>query len=259
MTKLQYAVIGTAVLLLLVLRFGCETKAPKMKGLEKSRSLVAQNTDINVLLPAAKDSLKANDVALVEALEEELARQTNDTAKITVLKRLAGEWYGLGNAVISGHYAQQIAELSKDEESWAIAGTTYSLALQSVSDPIVREFAASHATKAFENAISINPDELSHKINLALVYTDNPPQDNPMKGVLMLRELNDSNPDNPAILLQLGRLAIRTNQLDRAVERLERVLQLEPGSKEAACLLADAYTGLGNQAKADSFAQKCAQ
>ncbi|AEE50463.1 tetratricopeptide repeat protein [Haliscomenobacter hydrossis] len=259
MTKLQYAVITVAVLLLLVLRFGCETKAPKMKGLEKSRSLLAQNTDINVLLPAAKDSLAANDLALVEALEEEFARQTTDTAKVTVLKRLAGEWYSLNNAVISGHYAQQIAELLNTEESWSIAGTTFALALQRLSDPVVREFAASRATKAFENAISINPDELAHKINLALVYTDNPPQDNPMKGILMLRELNDSNPDNPAILLQLGRLAMRTNQLERAVERLERAFQLDPSLIEAACMLAEAYAGLGNKEKSDSFAQKCEQ
>lgn len=259
MTKLQYAVIAAAVLLLLVLRFGCETKAPNMQNLEKSRSLVAQNTDINVLLPAAKDSLEANDVALVEALEDELARQSSDTAKVAVLKRLAGEWYSLGNAVISGHYAQQIAELLNTEESWSIAGTTFALALQAQSDPAVRDFASSRATKAFENAISINPEELSHKINLALVYTDNPPQDNPMKGILMLRELNDSNPDNPAILLQLGRLAMRTNQFERAVERLERAFQLDPTLTEAACMLADAYTALGDKAKADSFAQKCAR
>lgn len=259
MTKLQYAVIAAALLLLLVLRFGCETKAPNMKGLEKSRSLVAQNTDINVLLPAAKDSLEANDVALVEALEDELARQSSDTAKVAVLKRLAGEWYSLGNAVISGYYAQQIAELLNTEESWSIAGTTFALALPGLSDPAVRDFAASRASKAFENAISLNPEELSHKINLALVYTDNPPQDNPMKGILMLRELNDSNPDNPAILVQLGRLAMRTNQYDRAVERLGRAFELDPSLTEAACMLADAYNALGDKAKANSFAEKCTQ
>jgi cytochrome c-type biogenesis protein CcmH/NrfG len=257
MTKLQYTVIAAALLLLLVLRFGCQTKAPNIQNLEKSRSLLAQSTDINVLLPTAKDSLPPNDLALVEALEGELAKQSSDTGKVAVLKRLAGQWYSFGNAVISGHYAEQIAGLLNTEESWSIAGTTYALSLQREADPAVRDFVTARATKAFENAISINPNEISHKINLALVYTDNPPQDNPMKGILMLRELNDQNPDQPAILLQLGRLAMRTNQFDRAVERLERAFQLDPTLQEAACMLADAYTQLGKQAKAESFAKQC--
>jgi tetratricopeptide (TPR) repeat protein len=257
MTKLQYAVVAAALMLFLVLRFACETKAPNIKNLEKSRALTVETTDLAGLAQSTKDSISKADQALIEALEAELARQATDTARIRVDKKLSAAWFDLGKPLIAGYYAQEVAEKENSEQAWAITGTTFAIALQRIADQKMREFAAKRATKAFENAISLNPNELAHKINLALVHTDVPPADNPMKGVLMLRELNEANPNNPSILLNLGRLAIRTNQFDRAVERLEQALKADPSLVEANCLLADAYTGLGKQAEAERYAQKC--
>ena len=120
----------------------------------------------------------------------------------------------------------------------------------------MRDFCTQRAVSAFQNAISLNPTKLENKINLALCYTENPPQDNPMKGILLLRDLDKENPDNIAVNLQLARLAIKTGQLDRAIVRLETVLTKEPNNKKAICLLADAYSGSQN-AKAAEMMKKC--
>ena len=78
-----------------------------------------------------------------------------------------------------------------------------------------------------------------------------------MKGILQLRELDTKFPNNAKVLFQLAKLAMRTNQYEKAVARLEQILKTNPNNPDAICLIADAYKGQGNAAKASVFAQKC--
>ncbi|MBK8737205.1 MAG: tetratricopeptide repeat protein [Saprospiraceae bacterium] len=90
-----------------------------------------------------------------------------------------------------------------------------------------------------------------------MVYVDKPLTDNPMKGILMLRDLNTKYPNNADVNIQLAKLAIRTGQFDKAVERLEKALALSPQTLSINCLLAEAYNGNGNIEKAKVAMQKC--
>jgi Flp pilus assembly protein TadD len=80
-----------------------------------------------------------------------------------------------------------------------------------------------------------------------------------MKGVMMLRELQEAYPDNTLVLNTLGRLALQTGQWVRGIERLQQALALEPDNKNTICLLAQAYAGLGDQENAAIFAERCKQ
>ena len=107
-----------------------------------------------------------------------------------------------------------------------------------------------------ENAISFDPDNLDHQINLALCYVEKPLEDNPMKGIMMLLELNKANPENISVLLQLGKLALQTNQIDRAIARFETVLEYDAENNQAHCFLADIYRQ-NNTDKAMYHAEFC--
>ncbi|MCB0553632.1 MAG: tetratricopeptide repeat protein [Phaeodactylibacter sp.] len=257
MTKLQWAVIASAVVLFLTLYFTCDTKPRDIQALEKSRALAGESTDVTALLTEAKASLSPAQSSPVLALEAQLDKALEDSSRVEVLKQLSGQWYQLGVPALAGYYAQQVAEANGTEEAWSIAGTTYTICIQNSQEPKVRDFCTGRAVQAFENAISINPANLAHQVNLALAYTANPPQDNPMKGILMLRSLNQSNPDNVLILNTLARLALKTGQFSRAVERLEHALSIEPDNTDSICLLAQAYEGAGETAKAAEFTEKC--
>lgn len=257
MNWLQVAIISAAVALFFVLYLGCDTKSNKQQALEKSRAMAIESTDINSILQAAKSQLTALEGSELLALEQQLESAGTDEAKVAALKGLSGVWYQLGQPAIAGTYAQNIAELTGTEEAWSITGTTYAICLQNTQEDKVRSYCMNRAVKAFENAISINPENLAHRVNLALCYTENPPQDNPMKGILMLRALNEQQPDNVLVLNTLARLALKTNQFDRAVERLEQSYSIEPQNPNTVCLLAQAYQGSGQSAKASEFAQRC--
>ncbi|MCB9284978.1 MAG: tetratricopeptide repeat protein [Lewinellaceae bacterium] len=257
MTKLQIGVLTLAAGLFFLLYFTCDTKPPSQHAIEKSRAITIESTDISSLLAAAKSRLAAADLGDILTLESALKEAGDDSLRIEANKALSSRWYELGEAAVAGYYAEEVANLEESAPAWGIAGTTYMLCTQQAKADKDRQFCASRALNAFESAVSLDPEELSYRLNLALVYTDFPPSDNPMKGILMLRELDTQNPDNPSVLFQLGRLAIRTGQWDRAIQRLDRVVELNPDNRNAWCLLEQANRETGNTQRADFCLNRC--
>lgn len=259
MTKLQWTVVAGAFVLFLVLYLGCDRKPEDIASLETSRALSVESTDINAVIQKAKQELSPAERSRILGLEQQLESTLEDTSRVALYKELSGEWYKLQRFSAAGYYAQQVAEAEATEDSWSIAGTTYSICAQRASEERVKAFCANRAVQAFENAISLNPGNVANQVNLALTYTNNPPPDNPMKGVLMLRELNQEEPSNVLILNALGRLSIRTGQFENAVTRLSTALEADPQNATTICLLAQAYEGAGNAEQATAFAEQCRQ
>ncbi len=259
MTKLQTIVLAVAAFLFLGMYFGTSTKPPSQKEVEKNRSLVIESTDINTMLMEAKPKLSAQQSSYILALESQIQEITEDSLRIPLLKDLSGKWYDYGRADIAGFYAEQVAKQNEEEEAWSITGTTYLIGARQAQEDKLKDFCKSRAISAFENALSLNPSNSAHKVNLATVYAEFPPQDNPMKGILMLIEMNKANPDDVPVLVSLGRFGIQTGQFDKAIERLTRAVNLVPEHKRANCLLANALNKSGKTADASIYQKKCEQ
>ncbi|MBK9337007.1 MAG: hypothetical protein IPM98_10620 [Lewinellaceae bacterium] len=248
-----------ALVFFLVLYLGFKTTSPSQKVVERSRSIQGESMRFETLLDDAKAHLSANDAASLADLEKQVDQAGSEADRVETLKKVSGWWYSQGQAIVSGGVAEQVAELEGTDGAWSVAGATFYGALADERDQKLRDFCASRAIKAFESAISLNPSQVEHRVNLALVYAENPPADNPMKAVLLLRELEGKYPDNPAVYNALGRLAIKTNQWERAIDRLEKSWSLDSKNPNTPCLLAMAYEGAGKTDKAIEFAGLCGQ
>ncbi|MEM7573986.1 MAG: hypothetical protein AAF433_13850 [Bacteroidota bacterium] len=253
----QYAAALVAIALLLFMYFGCPTQAPEMAQAEASRNLQISATSIESMIRSAQQELKAGEIATIIEIEERLETEPPpvDSLKRQLLEELAGQWYRLGYPGISAGYAQQIAEQTNDEQDWSVAGTSYTICVQRAEEEKVRSFCYQQAEQAYLNAISLNPEELDHKINLALTHMLDPQQ--PMRGIMRLRELQESHPEDPRPLISLGRLALQTNQLERAAERLDAALELDPTNQAAICLRAETYQRAGQLVDAARLSELC--
>ncbi len=245
-SRIQWISIGLVSALFLILYFGCDTKPKDMQLAETSRANTIETTGFQTLLNEAKPKLSKTDRDMIDAYHVQMSQVETDEEKVEVLKKISSQWFSSGNQALSGHYAEEIAEMTESAESWSIAGTTYALGIQRAEEEKLRTYCQGRALKCFENAISIEPDNVDHRINQAICYVDMPPQDNPMKGIQMLLGLNKNHPDNTGVLLQLARLGMRTNQFEKAAQRLEKVIELEPNNKTGVCLLAEVYQKLEN-------------
>ncbi|MFZ1703074.1 MAG: hypothetical protein WAT79_01945 [Saprospiraceae bacterium] len=257
MQKQHYFAIGISVFIFVLLYFGLDTIPPKQKELEKSRSLQLESTGNQNILDKALESLDSESKSIIEAINLDVENAQNDSLKIERLKNLASSWYELGHPAVSAIYAEEIAEKIKDEPTWSIAGTTYMLGSRSAEDQKIKDFCSKRALRAFEMAISLAPDKVEPKINQALVFVDNPDKTNPMKGILMLRELQEKYPKNTSILNQLASLALKTNQIDKALERLQESLNIDPENNFTICLLATAYEMAGDAQNEKIFRNQC--
>ena len=255
--KEQAIYILGALILVAVLYVAFDTKPSTQKALEKSRAFESQEYDIASYQSEAKKSLKEEDIRHLETLEVQVQHAGSDSVKLAILKQLSGQWYALGNPVMAGLYARDVAEAENAAESWSITGTTFASGLQMDLDEKQKLFARDQALEAFEKAISLAPDNVDYRVNQALCYIELPDQAQPMKGIQMLAGLATSYPQSPVPPYQLARLAVRTGQYERAVTRLEQALALAPQDPKIACLAIEIYTALQRPEDADKLRDKC--
>jgi tetratricopeptide (TPR) repeat protein len=256
LSKGQYTAILVAVLCFSILYLGFDIKPKSQKNLEKSRSLNIEATSIQNLVLEAREVL-GPDYNVLEALNMELNSIEIDSIKVEKLKSISSKWYELGFPAISGYYAEEVAKILETADSWSVAGTTYLIGAREAEKEKTKTWSFNRAIRSLETAISLDPKNLDNKINLALGFIDNPPSDNPMKGILQLRDLNEKFPDNVKVLSQLGRLSLVTNQVENALKRLKRAEELDPENKTVICLLAEAYNAAGQAGLAQTYNDKC--
>ena len=54
-----------------------------------------------------------------------------------------------------------------------------------------------------------------------------------MQGILLIREVLKSEPENTFAIMSLGKLSIQSGQYDKAIERFRQVLDLQKDNIEA--------------------------
>lgn len=93
---------------------------------------------------------------------------------------------------------------------------------------------------------------LNQKIDKAIALVNAGEQ--PMQGIMLLREVLEEDPENSRAHFQLGIFSIQSKQYDKAVDRFEKVLKQNPEDFDAHYYLGYAYLNLESFEKArESF------
>ena len=118
---------------------------------------------------------------------------------------------------------------------------------------VIRQWLIGKTISAYEKVTEINPENDNAKINLAICYTETP---EPMKGIMLLRDVVQRHPENIKAQMNLGFLSIRSNQFDKAIERFKKVLELNPLQSDANYFLGYCYMNKGeNSAAIEAFSK----
>jgi len=185
------------------------TKPSELIEREKTRALNLQSTDVNALKLEASSTLSSNDKARIQILESELSEADEDE-KVDVYKDLSSVWYDAGQLGIAGYYAEQVAISVNDAQSWGIAGTTYGICIKRSTKEKEKSLCLSKAIESIENAITLAPSEIEYQLNRAIILAENPPAENPMRGVMLLLDLNKNFPENVPVINNIARFALQT-------------------------------------------------
>ncbi len=126
---------------------------------------------------------------------------------------------------------------------------------KSGADSIISNNLITFALRSYNEAVQKDSNDIGLKLKLADVYVQGSSE--PMKGISMLKELEQKHPDNIQLQIALGRLSIQSGQLDKATERFKKVLQLEPQNTEALYFMAITEAQRGHTDEATRMFEMC--
>ncbi len=221
-------------------------------------------TSTSSVVNAAASSAKQFDFDkyLLESKQElgGAARQTlseidETKADEDTYKKLVVLWDSTNHPLIAAHYMEKLAVAQPSEQNWFAAGSKYYMIAATSNDTLIANESVAGAKRALEKVIAINPDNLDAKNALAACYIE--ADEDVMKGVGMLKEVVEKDSNNVQAIYTLGMLSIRSNQFDKALERFEKLIMLQPFNPEYYYYLGEIQAKTGNATQAVKTYEKC--
>lgn len=212
-----------------------------VKGFDEKALLASAETGLN-------EESKSNLAHLKTALEQ---NSEKDTA---VLDQMGRFWDRQGIPAAAAIWFEKKARVLSTEKSYLDAAYRYFDSFKMVEDSLLRSMLAGKAIENYQSVLEMNPDNLNAKTDLGAVYAEASPD--PMKGIMMLREVVSANPDHEMAQYNLGMLSVKSGQLDKAIERFQKVAVINPSRADIHFFLGQIYFEQGDTAKAISSYEK---
>lgn len=186
----------------------------------------------------------------IKAFESKLASEESKIGKIAILDSLISLSIKEKNPPLVAHYTEQVALLELSVQTWFESGDNYFKAYRLTEGKhpeLIKK-----AVESYKKVLEIQPDNIAAETALAVAYVEGAAHLGvmPMKGIGMLLNILENNPNNVNVLTNLGYFAIQSGQLEQAIERFEKILELEPENAEAYLYLTDVYVRMGEKEKA---------
>lgn len=255
MKRPQLILAGSALLLvILLLVFGkfVPEKAPASSGEAPmaGQSGMAQPpaASIDTILFYAKKELSPTQMGVLETLEKKLANAKGNDQQMAVYHELAHYWEDSARIFEPyAFYEGESARLENSEKSLTFAARLFLENLQGDQNGSRRQWKALQAKDLYERSLKINPDNDSSKVGIGACYLFGNISTNPMEGIAMIREVVQRDSNNVYAQLTLVKGSMLSGQYDKGIERLLKVVKLQPSNTEAVLMLADLYERTGNK------------
>lgn len=200
------------------------------------------------LLQAARKKLAPQDQTEISLQENNITRGNIKEQQIQGYETLGKLWLQHKNRYIAAHYFGESGKLENSEKKLNFAAHLLSEELQHARDPSVRKWMANEAIDYYTRSIAINPANDSIKIDLATIYIDGSGET--MKGIEQLLAIVRKDSTNIPANVILGKMAVESGQLDKAISRGKTILIMDKNNLEAHLFMAEAYKRQGNKTKA---------
>lgn len=245
--KIQLVLITTAVVLTIYLfMLPISKQEPKVVETNTSKNI----SSFDDVLQKIKKQFGPMQLASINGLEEKIKLNENT---LPLYDSIALAWDGLNQSGIAAHYFEIKGTKDNAERSYIEAAYRYFDAFKSAEDSTERMLWVNKAIECYEKVIAINPKNLNAKTDLGLCYAEGTGA--PMKGIMLLRDVVKENPNHENAQLNLGFLSLKSMQFDKALDRFDKVLAINPSRTEVYIYRSQTYLQMGDTAKAKQSLQ----
>lgn len=199
------------------------------------------------------NSLAPEQLAKKNNLLKKLKEAKNDTEKMSLWDSLAQFHKKIMQLDSTAYYFAQISDLNpqKNRQTAGAYYEAFRYALSVNADKAKKM--GEEARNRYTKIITENPKDYEAMANQAMTYTIT---ENPMQGIKILQKILQEDEKNALAMLNLGLLAIQSNQFDKAINRFEKLLSIYPNYHEAQLYLANAYVNGNKKQKAIEILEK---
>jgi tetratricopeptide (TPR) repeat protein len=240
--KAQWIVVFIGVILIAALFLFGKTSLNKA-GVSKTNLPLAQNElTTDSILFHARERLSPEQATRITALEQSVIRGDIQKQKLDVLHQIAHFWKdSAGLFEPYAWYEAESARLENSEKTLTFAAHLILGNLRSEENSQLKKWKALQAKDLFERSLKLNDKNDSTLVGLGACYIFGNIAENPMEGILKVRQVVDKDSTNVFAQLVLGHGSFISEQYDKAVDRFEKVVALQPGNLEAILMLAEVY------------------
>ena len=253
MKKQQWLLISSGIVLLVLLYVFGVTVNPNKPVISAAAATdkPVQNLTTQDVIAQYKKNLNAEQAQTITQLENSVVRGDVHNQQLHVYQQLAAYWIDTLHKTEPGaYYAGEAAKLENSEKNLTFAAHLLLDDMLDASDAAMQHWLATQAKELFEIALKLNPQNDSSKVGLGACYMFGNISENPMQGILAVRQVADEHPDNVYAQMMLGLGGIQSGQYDKAIERFKNVLKKQPDNIEAILNLAQAYDRISDKTNA---------
>jgi tetratricopeptide (TPR) repeat protein len=255
--KAQWITISIGVIIVSALFFFGRT-GPYKSGIAKNfQSTPQSELTADSILFHAKEILTPAQIQWMNDLEQSVIRGDVKKQKLDVFHQLAHFWKD--SARIFEPYAwyeAEAARLENSEKSLTFAAHLILENLRNEESEQLKRWKALQAKDLFERSLRINDKNDSTIVGLGACYIFGNIADNPMEGILKVRQVVEKDSTNVFAQMVLGQGSLMSGQYDRAIDRFEKVLDLQPVNLEAILLMAEVFERKEDKANAIKWYSK---
>lgn len=258
MKQPQWITIGLAIVLTATVFIFART-VPEKKPVAQPGSLINNlegGLSTDTILLIARQQLTPEQSSRIATLENSISRGAVKDQQLSVYHQLAHFWGdSMGFFPPYAWYEAESARLENSEKSLTFAAHLFlnSLLTESSDDPRMIKWKALQAKDLFERSLTINPGNDSAKVGLGACYLFGHISSTPMEGINHIREAVARDSTNVYAQMMLVKGSLLSNQVDKAVARLNTVHRLQPDNVEALLLLGDIAEKSGKNAEAANW------
>ena len=222
-----------------------------------NEGLITSYFSIDSALQVAKSKLAKTNVNSLEILESSIAKAPGSDQKLHAFHQISQYWKDTLKAFVPyAWYTAEGARLENSEKNLNFAGHLFLNNLQHVENKDMARWMALQAKDLFERSLKLNPGNDSAKVGLGATYMFGGISNAPMEGITKIREVVTKDSTNVYAQMTLATGSLMSGQMDKAQERLETVIGIDPKNLQAMLLLADLHEKKDNKQEALKYYQK---
>jgi tetratricopeptide (TPR) repeat protein len=192
----------------------------------------------------AKEELTPEQLVKLNELELAWRQSEGENIQKEALLALISFWDKRMKPLIAAIHARQLAELDPAVETWLQCGSRF-LHASSMLSPEDRLWALTQAESALQAGLELDPEHPELKTGLATAIVEK--GDAPMRGIAMLREVHNQNPEFLPAVLQFGHFSVLSGQYSEAIGWYDKALALDSSLYEVYFYKGEVYLAKGEQ------------